>query len=68
MSDINVKSPKPHSIAQAKYDKEHTVGMYMKFNKSSDKDILQWLDEQPNKQGAIKELIRREIESCMNKQ
>ena len=52
----------------SKYDKEHTVGMYMKFNKSSDKDILQWLDEQPNKQGAIKELIRRKIESCMNKQ
>lgn len=47
--------------AQAKYDKDHTTGFYMKLNTGTDKDILGWLEKQPSKQGAIKELIRREI-------
>jgi hypothetical protein len=34
----------------------------MKLHLENDKDILEWLDKQPSKQGAIKELIRRQIE------
>ena len=48
--------------AQAKYDRSHTTGFYMKLNTSSDQDILEWLDMQGSKQGAIKKLIREEIE------
>ncbi|MDO5134217.1 MAG: hypothetical protein Q4D81_14740 [Eubacteriales bacterium] len=48
--------------AQAKYDKSHTTGFYMKLNTSTDQDILEWLDRQGSKQGAIKKLIREEIE------
>ena len=47
--------------AQAKYDKGHTTGVYMKLNTGTDQDILAWLDRQKSKQGAIKQLIREEI-------
>lgn len=47
--------------AQAKYDKGHTTGFYMKLNKRTDQDILEWLGRQDSKQGAIKQLIRDEI-------
>ena len=47
--------------AQAKYDKGHTTGFYMKLNTGTDQDILSWLEEQGSKQGAIKRLIREEI-------
>ena len=49
------------SKAQAKYDKSHTIGFYMKLNTKTDQDILEWLEGQNSKQGAIKELIREEI-------
>lgn len=47
--------------AQAKYDKAHTAGFYMKLNTRTDSDIIHWLWGQPSKQGAIKKLIRDEI-------
>ncbi len=47
--------------AQAKYDKGHTTGFYMKLNIATDEDILSWLEKQGSKQGAIKKLIREEI-------
>ena len=51
--------------AQAKYDKGHTAGFYMKLNTGTDQDILAWLEQQASKQGAIKRLIRDEINrSC----
>lgn len=40
--------------AQAKYDKSHTAGFYMKLNTRTDSDIIHWLWGQPSKQGAIK--------------
>ena len=53
--------------ANKKYDKENTVGFYMKLNIHTDKDIVQWLWRQRSKQGAIKALIRQEIERTKNK-
>ena len=47
--------------AQAKYDKQHTTGFYMKLNLRTDTDIIQWLWHQPSKQGAVKRLIREEL-------
>ena len=47
--------------AQAKYDKSHTTGFYMKLNTGTDQDILEWLEKQDSKQGAIKQLIRERI-------
>ena len=48
--------------ATAKYDAKMTTGIYLKLNKKTDEDILCWLDRQPNKQGYIKELIRKDME------
>lgn len=47
--------------AQKKYDAAHTKQFQMKLHLENDKDILEWLDRQSSKQGAIKELIRRQI-------
>ena len=47
--------------AQAKYDRGHTTGFYMKLNTGTDQDILGWLEKQASKQGAVKKLIREEI-------
>ena len=55
------KAQASHTKAQAKYDKDHTTGFYMKLNIRTDEDILRWLDRQGSKQGAIKQLIREKI-------
>lgn len=54
--------PKPQSLAQSKYDKVNTKGVYLKLNITTDEDIIVWLEKMPNKQGYIKELIRADIE------
>lgn len=48
--------------SQARYDATNTRQIRLKLNKGTDKDVLEWLDQQPNKQGAIKALIRERIE------
>lgn len=48
--------------SQEKYDKANTVQFKMKLNRNTDADILEWLDAQPSKQGAIKALIREAID------
>ena len=49
--------------AQARYDKDHTTGFYLKLNLKTDLDIIKWLNRQKNKQGALKQLIRKELET-----
>lgn len=46
---------------QAKYDKEHTKGVYMKLNLRTDMDIIRWMWAQNSVQGSIKRLIREDI-------
>lgn len=48
---------------QEKYDAENTKQIRLKLNLNTDKDILEWLDKQPTKQGSIKALIRDAIEA-----
>ena len=50
-----------HYEATSKYDKNNTTGVYLKLNKKTDEDILEHLAKQENKQGYIKELIRKDI-------
>lgn len=47
--------------AVEKYDAQNTRQIKMKLNLTTDADILDWLDAQENKQGAIKEAIRARI-------
>lgn len=48
--------------ASAKYDKNNTKSMLLKFNLKTDADILAHLETVGNKQGFIKELIRTSIQ------
>lgn len=46
-----------------KYDRSNTQRIYLKFNLKTDADILEKLDSVKNKQGYIKDLIRKDIEN-----
>jgi hypothetical protein len=47
------------SRASAKYDKAHTKGIYLKLNKETDADIINFLSlHAGSNQGLIKELLR----------
>lgn len=46
---------------QQKYDKTNITGIYLKFNKNTDKDILDFLEKSGNKQGTVKEALRKQI-------
>jgi hypothetical protein len=59
-----MKASKAQLRAQAKYDKEYTKGLYLKFNTKNDADILQYLDAQNNKQGLVKSLIREHMKKA----
>lgn len=48
--------------AQRKYDKAHTKSFTFKLNRTTDADIIARLEAQQNKQGYLKELIRKDIE------
>lgn len=52
---------KAQSRASAKYDKEHTKGIYLKLNKETDADIIDYLNGKENVQGYIKRLIRFDL-------
>ncbi len=45
----------------AKYDEQNTKQIKLKLNTNTDKDILDKLESVTNKQGYIKELIRKDI-------
>lgn len=47
--------------SQAQYDKEHTMRFGCKLNTKTDADIIAWLEQYPNRQGYIKQLIREDI-------
>ena len=47
--------------ARERYDLKNTRQFKMKLNLKTDADIISWLDGQDNKQGAVKELIRKAI-------
>lgn len=48
--------------AQAKYDKTNTTQIILKLNKKTDADILEKLQSVGNRQGYIKDLIRKDLE------
>ncbi len=47
--------------AKAKYDENNTIQVKLKLNLNTDKDILEALERSGNKQGYIKELIRKDL-------
>ena len=48
--------------SQQKYDKKNTKKYCIKLNLKTDSDIINILEQQKNKQGFIKSLIRKDAE------
>ena len=46
---------------QNKYDQNNTTQVKLKLNKKTDADLLEWIETLDNKQGTIKEIIRKHI-------
>ena len=57
----------PATEKQMTWDRDNTVQVKLKLNKSNDSDIIRFLESCPNRQGMIKELIRAEIERITQK-
>lgn len=55
------KSSEAQIRAAAKYDKNNTRLIQLKLNKKTDADILDFLDGLDNRQGFIKDMIRKHI-------
>lgn len=51
------------SEAKRKWDAAHTKKILLKLNCNTDKDVLQKLDNVPSKQGYIKALIRKDLDT-----
>ena len=54
-------STKAQIKASAKYNKENTVSLSIRFFKESDADVIEWIGKQENKADAIRQLIRQAI-------
>ena len=55
------ESSKAQIRASVKYDTTNTTRLYIKLNNKIDADIIKHLESVPNKQGYVKELIRKDI-------
>ena len=55
------KSTESQIRASIRYNKENTVQISLKLNRSTDADLIDSLNRIANKQGYIKELIRIDI-------
>lgn len=51
----------PESKSQARWRKEHTTGIRIRLNHNTDSDILEWLDKQSSRQGAIRAVLKEHI-------
>lgn len=49
--------------SQNKYHKEKTKSFVIRFMTATEQDLIDHLDNQPNKAGYIKQLIKNDIES-----
>lgn len=47
---------------QAKWDQANTIRFLVKFVKTTEADLIEHLNQQPNKSGYIKSLIRADME------
>lgn len=50
-----------HSKASTTYNQKNTIRLGINLNKNTDTDLVEWMEKIPNKQGYIKELIRKDM-------
>lgn len=60
-SELEAIRSSTRETPQARYDRFNTQRVYIKLNKNTDADILRKLANVDNKQGYIKQLIRKDI-------
>lgn len=48
-------------MAAPVYEKEYTRQIKFKLNRKFDADVIEWLEQQENVQGYLKELVRADI-------
>lgn len=53
--------------ANAKWDRENRRNIVLRLSKTTDAEILAYLDSLPNKQGYIKSLIKQDMERSNEK-
>ena len=58
---MRMKTPISKYEYDRQYAKDKMQQVKLTLNKSTDGDLLAWLEKQPNKQGYIKALIRKDI-------
>ena len=51
----------PETAAKIAWERENTKQIKLKLNKRTDADIIEWIEKQESKQGAIKKAIRKQI-------
>lgn len=56
------KRKQSHAQASVRYNQTNVKQIKMNLNRKTDADIIARLEETPNKQGYIKELIRKDLE------
>jgi uncharacterized protein (DUF4415 family) len=52
---------KPTYEVQKRYDDAHTIQVKLKLNLKTDADIIEYLEKSGNKQGALKDALRKQI-------
>ena len=70
LDDINYEEMKTiisRRNSSKKYDEKNTKTISLKLNVKHDAAILELLDQQPNKQGFIKELLKKELDRILGK-
>ena len=61
------KSSASQVAASIRYNAKNTTRVALALNNNTDQDIIEHLEAQPNKQGYIKSLIKKDMEGGDNK-
>ena len=60
---INEKRKAAHVAAAVKYNQQNVKQIKLNLNRKTDADIIQFLANEPNVQGLIKQLIRKHMKT-----
>lgn len=58
-----VKETRDHGTYVKEYIRDNIQQIKLGINRKTEAELLEWLENQPNKQGYIKELIRKDMEA-----
>ena len=53
--------------SEEKWKREHTTRIHLRLNNNTDKELIEFLNSTPNRQGLIKQLLNEYIEAQKKK-